>query len=59
MDNIFSDFSAATPEELVETLAANRHVRIERIISHGHASPKGFWYDQEQDEWVMVLKGCR
>ena len=36
---------------------ANRHVRIERIVSTGHASPKGFWYDQVENEWVVVLKG--
>lgn len=32
-------------------------VRIERIVSNGQVSPPGFWYDQEQDEWVMILKG--
>lgn len=31
--------------------------RVERIISHGHTTPAGQWYDQEQDEWVMVLQG--
>lgn len=35
----------------------NESVRIERIISHGHASPKGFWYDQDEDEWVLLLEG--
>lgn len=30
---------------------------VERIVSQGHASPGGFWYDQEQHEWVIVLKG--
>ena len=32
--------------------------RIERIVSQGHASPEDFWYDQDQDEWVLVLKGA-
>lgn len=32
-------------------------MRIERIISHGHASPEGFWYDQPLNEWVILLKG--
>lgn len=44
-------------EEIIETLCAHGNVRIERIISHGHASPEGFWYDQEQHEWVMLLEG--
>ena len=30
---------------------------IERIISHVHSSPAGFWYDQAEDEWVIVLRG--
>jgi cupin 2 domain-containing protein len=33
-------------------------VRIERIVSTGQASPPGFWYDQAQDEWVLLLQGA-
>lgn len=33
-------------------------MRIGRIVSHGHASPDGFWYDQARAEWVVVLKGA-
>ncbi|VAW68067.1 Uncharacterized conserved protein, partial [hydrothermal vent metagenome] len=32
-------------------------VKIERIISHGHASPASGWYDQEENEWIILLKG--
>jgi cupin 2 domain-containing protein len=32
-------------------------VRFERIVSHGHVSPDGFWYDQDDDEWVVVIEG--
>lgn len=32
-------------------------VRIERIVSNGHASPEGFWYDQDEQEWVLLLEG--
>ena len=32
-------------------------VRIERIVSKGHTSPESGWYDQEENEWVMVLQG--
>ena len=32
-------------------------MRIERIVSHGEASPPGFWYDQAGAEWVVVLVG--
>lgn len=55
--NLFADLPTTLPEELVEVLAENQHVRIERIVSTGHASPEGFWYDQDETEWVVVLKG--
>jgi cupin 2 domain-containing protein len=48
----------ALPEEMVTILAENRHVRIERIVSTGHASPADFWYEQGQHEWVAVLCGA-
>jgi cupin 2 domain-containing protein len=32
-------------------------VRIERIVSHGQASPERFWYDQDEAEFVLVLEG--
>lgn len=43
--------------ELFEYLTGSEKVRIERIISDGQASPEGFWYDQEESEWVMALQG--
>ena len=58
MANLFDDLPANLPEELVEVLAENKHVRIERIVSTGQASPEGFWYDQEQNEWVILLEGA-
>jgi cupin 2 domain-containing protein len=56
--NLIADLPAGLPEELFETLSENRYVRIERIVSHGHASPPDFWYDQPQHEWVVLLKGA-
>jgi cupin 2 domain-containing protein len=38
-------------------LAANGTTRIERIVSTGQASPPGFWYDQEEDEFVLLVAG--
>jgi cupin 2 domain-containing protein len=55
--NLFADLPSHVPDEFVQTLIAAANVRIERIISHGHASPDGFWYDQDQHEWVVVLQG--
>ena len=56
--NLFTDFPANLPDELLTTLLKAANVRIERIVSHGHASPVGFWYDQDEHEWVIVLKGA-
>ena len=56
--NLFADLPAHLPDELISTLLDAADVRIERIVSHGHASPEGFWYDQPQAEWVIVLKGA-
>lgn len=58
MTNLFAELPGRLPEELFETLLTGTKVRIERIVSHGHASPAGFWYDQDQHEWVVVLKGA-
>lgn len=58
INNIFDDLPQHLPKELVQILVRAADVRIERIISHGHASPADFWYDQPQHEWVIVLKGA-
>jgi cupin 2 domain-containing protein len=55
--NLFENIPGELPEELVSTLVDNESVKIERIVSGGHASPEGFWYDQEQNEWVLLLSG--
>lgn len=55
--NLFSGLPGALPEERFETLLQSRHCRLERILSRGHATPAGVWYDQDQDEWVVLLAG--
>ena len=57
MNNIFTDLPQNIDEEIFEIIASSQTVKIERIISKGHASLKTAWYDQEQNEWVIVLKG--
>lgn len=42
----------------MEELLSGRRFRVERIVSHGHVSPPGFWYDQAWHEWVLVLQGA-
>lgn len=56
-ENIFATIPENLNDELVELLAQNQQVKIERIISKGHTSPATGWYEQEEAEWVMVLKG--
>lgn len=58
MDNIFKDIPEAIDTELLELLVESDRVRIERIVSSGQKSPASGWYDQEQNEWVMVLQGA-
>jgi cupin 2 domain-containing protein len=55
--NLFADVPPRVTQEEITTLLASPGLRIERIVSHGQASPPGFWYDQPQAEWVIVLAG--
>ncbi len=57
MRNLFSDIPNGLPNEFAETLLSSGNFRIERIVSHGHASPDEFWYDQAEHEWLVVLTG--
>lgn len=55
--NLLTPVTERSAGEIIEELVRSEHVRIERIVSNGHASPDGFWYDQEEVEWVTVLTG--
>ena len=57
MSNLFdiSQFDLSAKEEIVHSLISHRLVRIERIISYGQISNE--WYDQQEDEWVVLLQG--
>lgn len=57
ISNIQADIPQNLTGEACETLSQSGAVRIERIISRGHSTPEGEWYDQDQDEWVMVVSG--
>ena len=49
----------ATPAaERFDLLLARSDATIERIVSFGHASEAGFWYDDPRDEWVVLLAGA-
>jgi cupin 2 domain-containing protein len=55
--NLFAGAAASTKSEVITTLLARPGIRLERIVSTGQNSPVGFWYDQSEDEWVVVLSG--
>jgi cupin 2 domain-containing protein len=55
--NLFEAVPVRLPAELAETICRGEGVRIERIVSRGHASPAGFWYDQDEHEFVVLLAG--
>jgi cupin 2 domain-containing protein len=56
--NLFASLPTHLPDELIENLVEEPGLRLERIVSIGHATPAGEWYDQESDEWVVLLTGA-
>lgn len=55
--DLFGGLPDASERERLEALLARPGIVIERIVSGGHASPAGFWYDQADDEWTALLRG--
>jgi cupin 2 domain-containing protein len=55
--NLFADVGRQFPDEQIMELLSSRNVRIERIVSTGHATAPDEWYDQDRAEWVLVLAG--
>jgi len=55
MKNLYQNIPEKLPEELFETLAQGGGTTIKRIVSNGHSTD---WYDQDQNEFVLVLKGA-
>jgi cupin 2 domain-containing protein len=56
MENIFSSLPDKLEHELFEELLRHKNIKIERIVSQGHASPENGWYDQKENEWVIILE---
>jgi cupin 2 domain-containing protein len=56
--NLFSNIQSDAAEESFFDLLRGDGLLIERIVSRGHRSPDGFWYDQPWNEWVLILKGA-
>ena len=58
MKNLFTDIPEDLPDELLESLVNTDSVHIQRIVSKGHATPEQGWYDQQTNEFVILLKGA-
>jgi cupin 2 domain-containing protein len=55
--NILLGIPEKLSEEYFEEIISSNQFKLERIVSEGHKSPKDFWYDQEKDEFVMLISG--
>jgi cupin 2 domain-containing protein len=57
IQNLFGGIPSLLDGELFQTLVESGQVRVERIVSEGHVTPSGEWYDQTADEWVLLVTG--
>jgi cupin 2 domain-containing protein len=55
--NILASLPDAKAAENTDTLITARGVRLERIVSLGQVTPEGIWYDQDEAEWVLLIRG--
>jgi len=56
--NIHSKIPSIKDKEIFQTLAQNKKVKIERIVSQGQVTEKGKWLKEAHDEWAIILKGA-
>jgi len=56
-NNLLASLPSSAADEVVSPLVSRPGVRFERIVSYGQASPEGFWYDQDEHEFVLLMKG--
>jgi cupin 2 domain-containing protein len=57
ISNLFAEIPDVLKDEDFQTILSRPGLKIERIVSRGHRSPEGFWYDQDRDEWVLLVQG--
>lgn len=57
LKNIFDNFSKNNDKEFIEEILSAKNFKLERIVSEGHTSPPNFWYNQDKNEFVLLLKG--
>lgn len=57
IQNIFAKIPKKFSRELFNTILLKKNIKIERIVSKKHITPKGKWYNQNKNEWVLILEG--
>jgi cupin 2 domain-containing protein len=57
VENLFVNLPEFSGSEESLSLVDTPSIKIQRIVSRSYSSPPGFWYDQDEDEWVMVVRG--
>ena len=57
MTNIYKLPQEVSQLEKFEQIVSGKNIQIERIVSTGQTTTSGQWYDQELDEWVILLQG--
>ena len=57
MNNIFDAIPKNVTAEIFDSLIDTENIQIERIVSKGQSSPDSGWYDQDKNEWLLILKG--
>lgn len=55
MNNLFIPNTDNPSEEILESLLQLPNIKIQKITSHGQTSDE--WYEQEEDEWVVIIEG--
>ena len=57
MNSLFKNIPKSLPNELFEEILQSKNFKIKRIISKGHTTPKSKWYDQNENELAILIKG--
>jgi cupin 2 domain-containing protein len=57
MNNIYARIPEGFREEMFEDILHGGAFKLKRVVSQGQATALGQWYDQDRDEWVVLLSG--
>ncbi|HUC17638.1 MAG TPA: cupin domain-containing protein [Acetobacteraceae bacterium] len=55
--NLFEMLPLASAREGFDALVTAPGLKVQRIVSRGQASPPDLWYDQDWNEWVLLVSG--